>query len=404
MLTKKTVVLGVTGSIAAYKAVDLASKLIQEGATVEVVMTSAASEFVTPLTFRAITGRPVVTDMFELGSEFSIEHVALAERADVVVVAPATADIIARMAAGLADDMVCCTVLATKAPVIIAPAMHAGMYENPITQENIGRLKAGGFTLVGPAYGRLASGLVGPGRFVEVGEILTAVRRVLNRKADLSGREILVTAGGTQEPIDPVRFIGNRSSGRMGYALAEAARERGARVTLVTAPTSLSDPPGVEVVRVGRAVEMRKAVLKAADSKDALIMAAAVADYQPKVASEGKIKKGAHLLNLELVRTPDILAGVKGVPIKVGFAAESDNLVENAREKLKGKKLDLIVANDITLPGSGFGSDNGRVSLIDKRGRVEDLPLMSKREVAERVLDRVSALLRRRGPSLKGKR
>ncbi|MFC1962855.1 bifunctional phosphopantothenoylcysteine decarboxylase/phosphopantothenate--cysteine ligase CoaBC [Chloroflexota bacterium] len=400
MLAKKTVVLGVTGSIAAYKAVDLASKLAQEGAVVEVVMTPAAEEFVSLLTFRAITGRPVVTGMFEQDAEFSIEHVALAERADVVVVAPATADIIARMASGMADDMVCCTVLATKAPVIVAPAMHAAMYQNPITQGNIGRLKDCGFTVVGPAYGRLASGLVGPGRFAEVTEILAAIRGVLNRTADLAGCAVLVTAGGTQEPIDLVRFIGNRSSGKMGYALAEAARDRGASVTLVAGPTSLPDPPGVEVVEVRRAVEMREAVLKLAAGKDALIMAAAVADYYPGEASAGKIKKGAGVLKLELVRTPDILTEVKGVLIKVGFAAESDNLVENARKKLKGKNLDLIVANDITLSDSGFGSDNNRVSLIDKRGEVEDLPLMSKGEVAEKVLDRVAALLRRRGLSV----
>ncbi|MDP2744108.1 MAG: bifunctional phosphopantothenoylcysteine decarboxylase/phosphopantothenate--cysteine ligase CoaBC [Dehalococcoidia bacterium] len=399
MLSKKTVVLGVTGSIAAYKAVDLASKLTQEGATVEVAMTPAATEFVSPLTFRAITGRPVVTDMFDSGAEFSIEHVALAERADVVVVAPATADIIARMAAGMADDTVCCTVLATKAPVIVAPAMHAGMYQNQVTQDNIRRLKARGFHIVGPAHGRLASGGVGPGRFVEVEELLAAIRQVLDKRADLAGRAVLVTAGGTQEPIDPVRFVGNHSSGKMGYAIAEAARDRGATVTLVAAPNSLPDPAGVKVVRVGRAVEMREAVLKAAAGKDVLIMAAAVADYQPKVVSESKIKKGAVSLNLELVMTPDILAEVKGIPIKVGFAAESENLLVNARAKLKQKDLDLIVANDITLPGSGFGSDNDRVSLIDKSGKAEELPLMSKREVAEKVLDRVEALLQRRRPS-----
>ncbi|GAI33265.1 unnamed protein product, partial [marine sediment metagenome] len=250
MLADKTVVLGITGSIAAYKAADIASKLTQAGARVEVVMTESATKFIAPLTLRSITSRPVVTDMFELASEFSIEHVALAEAADVVAIAPATACIIAKLAAGIADDMLSCTVLATKAPVILAPAMHTNMFQNPVTQDNLTKLKARGFTIVGPAYGRLVSGKVGWGRLAEVDKIIDAISKVLERGRDLAGKRIVVTAGGTQEPIDPVRHIGNRSSGKMGYALAEAARDRGAEVKLITAPTSLPEPAGIEVSQI----------------------------------------------------------------------------------------------------------------------------------------------------------
>lgn len=396
MPAQKTVVLGVTGSIAAYKGVDLASKLTQEGYRVEVALTPAAEEFVTPLTFRAVTGRPVVTGMFDLSSEFSVEHVALAEAADVVVVAPATADIMAKMACGQADDMVSCTVLATHAPVIIAPAMHSGMYENKVTQENMTKLKARGFVFVGPSYGRLASGRVGRGRFVEVEEIIAAIHKILARKNDLAGRSIVVTAGGTQEPVDMVRFVGNRSSGKMGYAVAEAARDRGARVTLISAPASLPEPSGIDLLKVRTAGEMRDAVLAAVARADALIMAAAVADYRPRSVVAGKIKKDTDTLTLELVRTPDILREAKGDFVKVGFAAESEKLLENARKKLRGKQLDLIIANDISSPDSGFGSENDRVSILDAAGKVEEQPLMSKREVAEIILDRVAALIRSR--------
>ncbi len=389
MLAKKTIVLGITGGIAAYKAADLASKLTQAGARVEVVMTGSATRFITPLTLRNITGRPVVTDMFELASEFSVEHIALAGAADVVVIAPATANTIARLAAGIADDMLGCVVLATRAPVIIAPAMHTGMWEKPITQDNVAKLKARGFTVVDPAYGRLASGGTGVGRLADNETIISAIEQVLGKKGDLAGKVIVVTAGGTQEPIDPVRFIGNRSSGKMGYAVAEAARDRGAAVTLITAPTSLPDPTDIEVVRVGTAAEMKKAVAKAVAKSDALVMAAAVADYQPKRAARHKIKKEAAGagLTLELVKTPDILSEVKGNFIRVGFAAESEDVIENARQKLKSKQLDLIVANDITRADSGFAADTNKVTLIGKDGKAESLPLMSKREVAEKILD-----------------
>ncbi|MFC1941288.1 bifunctional phosphopantothenoylcysteine decarboxylase/phosphopantothenate--cysteine ligase CoaBC [Chloroflexota bacterium] len=397
MLANKTIVLGITGSIAAYKAADLASKLTQTGANVEVIMTESATRFISPLTLRSITGRPVVTSMWELASEFSIEHVALAEAADVVVIAPATANIIAYLAAGLADDMLTCTVLATEAPVIVAPAMHMGMFENSITQDNLAKLKARGFTIVDPTYGRLASGKMGLGRLVEVEKIIGTVKQVLGKSGDLTGKRIVVTAGGTQEAIDPVRYVGNRSSGKMGYAMAEAARDRGAEVTLITAPTSLPDPVSIEVTHVVTAVQMKEAVTKATGQADALIMAAAVADYQPKSAAKGKIKKEvAASLTLELIKTSDILAQVKGNFIKVGFAAETEDVLENAKKKLENKQLDLIAANDVSALDSGFGVDTNKVTLISPDGKVESLPLMSKREVSDKILDKVVALLGKR--------
>ncbi len=390
MMKGKTVVLGVTGSIAAYKAAELASQLTQAGAQVEVIMTEAATQFITPLTFRNITGRPVVTKMFELASEYSVEHVALAEAADVVVIAPATANTIAKIAAGIADDMLSCTVLATKAPVIVAPAMDVNMYENPVTQENIARLKARGFLMVGPGYGRLASGKMGLGRLVDTGEIMAAISQVLGKGSDLCGKRIVVTAGGTQEPLDPVRCLTNRSSGRMGYAIAEAARDRGAEVVLITAPTALHRPYGTEVVEVTTAQEMYQAVKKAVERADALIMAAAVADYRPAKMAESKIKRDkSEKLVLELERTPDILGEVRGNFLRVGFAAESEDLVANAKEKLRKKQLDLIVANDV----SAIGAETNRVVLIDRMGSTVELPTLPKREVAGRILDRVASLL-----------
>ncbi len=396
MLNKKTIVLGITGGIAAYKAADLASKLTQAGAKVEVVMTEAATKFITPLTLRNITHRPVVTDMFELASEWSVEHVALAEAADAVVIAPATANTIARLAAGIADNMLGTVVLATKAPVIICPAMNDNMYANSVTQQNVADLKARGFTFIEPEPGRLASGKIGgKGRLPETAKIIDVIEKVLGQKKDLDGKNIVVTAGGTREPIDPVRHIGNRSSGKMGYALAEAARDRGADVTLISANATLDDPAGVNIVKVGTAAEMKKAVGAAVKQADALLMAAAVADYQVELTAKSKIKKEMKdSLTLNLVKTPDILGEVKGNFIKVGFAAESENLLANAKKKLAGKKLDMIVANDITKADSGFDVDTNRVILIDKKGQAEELPLMSKREVAEKILDRVKDLLK----------
>lgn len=389
---KKTVVLGVTGSIAVYKAVAIASKLTQDRITVKVMMTEEATRFISPLTFRAITAQPVATDMFDLTSPFDIEHVSLAEAADIVVIAPATANTIAKLAGGIADDILGCTVLATKAPVILAPAMHTGMYEDPSTQANLDRLRSRDFTIVGPVWGRLASGGMGLGRFPPVEEIIGIIHQKLGKDGDLAGKRIVITAGGTQEPIDLVRFIGNRSSGKMGYAIATAARDRGAEVVLISGPSAEGRPAGVEIVDVHTAQEMFNAVQKATAKADVLIMAAAVADYRPLETYKGKLKKERATLTLELERTPDILAQTEDDLIKVGFAAESEHLIENAKEKLRAKRLDLIVANDITIPGSGFGSDNNQVVIIDRKGE-EELPLLSKREVADRMLDRVVGLL-----------
>ena len=396
MVRDKSIVLAVTGSIAVYKAVELASELTKGGAKVDVVMTEAAQEFITPLTFRAITQRAVVAEMFDPVSEFSIEHVALAKQADLVVIAPATANVIAKMAYGIADDMLGCTVLATKAPIIVAPAMNANMYQNQVTRENIAKLKKRGFTFVGPGYGRLADGEIGPGRFAELDDILGTIRQVLGRESDLTGKRIVVSAGGTQEPMDPARHIGNRSSGKMGYAIAEAARDRGASVVLVSAPTALAPPAGVEVIQVQTTLQMRDAIVKASAKADALLMAAAVSDYRPKTEAKKKIKKEVATLSLELVRNPDIISEAKGDFVRVGFAAESENVAQNAKEKLEQKKLDLIVANDITATDSGFGADTNRVIIIDRQGKVKRLPLISKSEVAHKVLDRVVELLPRK--------
>jgi len=393
MLINKTIVLGITGGIAAYKAADIASKLTQNGAMVKVIMTESAARFITPLTLHSLTSQPVVTSMWEQSPEPSITHISLAEAADVVVIVPATANMIAKLAIGIADDMLSCTVLATRAPIIIAPAMHADMFQNPITQENITRLKDRGFTIIEPDYGHLASGGTGIGRLAETETIIGTIKQVLGRSVNLAGKHIVVTAGGTQEPIDPVRHIGNRSSGKMGYAMAEAARDRGAFVTLITAPTTLPRPVGMEVINIETAVQMKEAVAKAVTQADALIMAAAVADYQPKSVAKAKIKKEAPGLTLELIRTPDIITEVKGNFIRVGFAAESENVIENARQKLDNKKLDLMVANDITAEESGFDVDTNKVTLIDREGKVESLPLLTKREVAGKVLDRVVELL-----------
>lgn len=393
MLANKTIVLGITGSISAYKAIDIASKLTQAGAKVEVVMTESAAKFIMPLTFRAITRRPAITDMFESTAESGVSHISLAEAADVVAIVPATADIMAKLAAGIADDMLTCIVLATKAPVIMAPAMNVNMFQNPVTQDNLAKLKARGFVIVGPVHGRLLSGRIGFGRLAEVDDIIGAIEQVLGKGGDLAGKRIVVTAGGTQEPIDPVRHIGNRSSGKMGYAIAEAARNRGATVSLITAPASLPAPAGMEVIHVETAAEMKGAVTKAVAQADALIMAAAVADYQPKSTARAKIKKETPTLTLELVRTPDILTEVKGSFLKVGFAAESEDIIANARQKLERKQLDLIVANDITDKDSGFGADTNKVTLIDRGGKAESLPLLTKKEVADKILDRVVGLL-----------
>ena len=393
-LVDKHIVLGVTGSIACYKALDLASKLTQAGAPVDAVLSYGATRFVTPLAFRSITHRPVVTDAFDPESEFANEHIALARRADLVVIAPATAHCIAKLAAGLADDPLTTTVLATRAPLLVAPAMDGGMYDHPATQENLDKLQQRGVTIAGPAAGRLASGMTGIGRMLEPSELLGHITAALGRNGDLAGRTLVISAGGTQEPLDPVRVITNHSSGKMGYALAAAARDRGAKVVLVSAPTALPAPPLVELVPVQTAQQMAAAVWQAVPQADALIMAAAVADYRPSSAADQKIKKSAAALSIELEPTPDILAAAQGNFLRIGFAAESENLHENAAAKVQRKNLDLIVANDITDASSGFGSDTNRVTLIDRHLQIEELPLLTKDEVSHRILDRVAQLLK----------
>ena len=395
-LDGKSVALGVSGSIASYKAVDLASKLVQMDASVDVVMTPAAREFVTPLTFAAITHRPVVTSMFEPQSELSINHVALAERADIVVVAPATANTIARIAHGMADEPISATVLATRAPVMVAPAMDANMYDSPATQANVETLLERGIHVAGPAEGRLASGLVGRGRLLETADLLGHIRILLGRDGDLAGRKIVVTAGGTQEAIDPVRVITNHSSGKMGYAIAEAARDRGARPVLITAPSALTDAVGVETVRVDSALSMRDALNHECIDADAVIMAAAVADWRVAEVAGRKVKKGdSDTWTIDLVKNPDLIAGISSEKIvKVGFAAETESLVENAKSKLVSKDLDLIVANDVTASDAGFASDDNRVIILDRGGGIDRLPLMSKYDVGVEVLNRVLPLFR----------
>jgi phosphopantothenoylcysteine decarboxylase/phosphopantothenate--cysteine ligase len=332
--------------------------------------------------------------MFEPAPPSAITHISLADEADIVVIVPATANIIARMAAGIADDILTCTVLATKAPIVVAPAMHNNMYLNPITQENIAKLKQRGFTIIPAVHGRLASGSLGYGRLPEITEIMGIIQQTLGINGDLAGKRIVVTAGGTQEAIDPVRYISNRSSGKMGYALAEAARDKGASVTLITAPTALNTIAGIETVQVQSAKEMKEAVIKATAKTDVLIMAAAVADYMPKTTAVQKIKKAADSLALELVKTPDIISEVTGKFLKIGFAAETEDLIANAKKKLTNKALDIIVANDVSVKGSGFGADTNKVIIIKKDGKPEDLPLMSKREVADKILDNIGKMLK----------
>ncbi len=395
----KRVLLGVTGSIAAYKAADLASKLTQAGASVDVLMTWSATRFVTPLTFRSVTHRPVITDLFDVDSPEAVEHVALAKEADALVVAPATAHMLAKLALGLADDPISVVALATTAPLIVAPAMDANMWSAPAVQRNAQTLAERGAVIVGPLQGRLASGLYGWGRLAETPELMGRIAQALGAGGDLAGRVIVVSAGGAQEPIDPVRVVTNRSSGKMGYAVAEAARDRGADVVLVKAPTALPDPPGVRVVAVETSEQMRDAVHEAARSADALVMAAAVADYRPAQPRARKIKRAESAsLAIEMERTPDIIADAPADIVRVAFAAESDDLLANARAKLTSKGVDLVVANDITLPESGFGADANKAWLVDARGD-EELPLMAKYDVAAAILDRVAALLAERGAS-----
>lgn len=392
-IQNKRIVLGVTGSIACYKAADLASKLVQSGALVDTVLTEAAREFISELTFKSLTHREVHTSLYSPNSNLSINHVALAESADLIIVAPATANTIAKIANGISDDVLTTTILATTAPIIIAPAMDANMFDNPATEANVTTLIGRGFFIAGPAEGRLASGLMGKGRMIEPFDIMGAASMLLGKDGDLSGKKIVVSAGGTEEAIDPVRNITNRSSGKMGYAIAEAARDRGAMVSLVAAPNHLAKPIGISVTNIQSAEDMKKAIEDECLEADALIMAAAVADWRPleKLDSKAKKDKSDHW-SLELVKNPDIVAGINSSKlIKVGFAAESENLVENSKTKIESKNLDFIVANDITAADSGFSVDTNRVTIIHPDGTTEVLPLMSKYDVAHSILDRVKS-------------
>jgi phosphopantothenoylcysteine decarboxylase/phosphopantothenate--cysteine ligase len=396
----KRILLGVTGSIACYKAADLASKLAQAGALVDVVLTQAATQFITPLTFESVTGRQAYTEKDLWGGQGHVLHVGLGHAADLLVIAPASANTLAKLAHGLADNLLTVTALAARCPVLVAPAMDGGMYAHPATQANVDLLKQRGGIILGPVEGHLASGMQGVGRMMEPADLLGHIRWFLGRAGVLHGRKVVVTAGGTQEAIDPVRYITNRSSGKQGFALAQAALDLGAEVTLIAGNTSLIAPAGAQRVDVGSAEEMLSAVLVALPGADALLMAAAVADFKAAQVAAHKIKKQAGAPSIQLELAADILAAVAdyksrhGFPrLTVGFAAESQALLENAQVKLAKKKLDLIVANDISARDAGFAVDENRVTLLDAVGGVEPLPLMSKAKVAEAVLERLVSLL-----------
>jgi phosphopantothenoylcysteine decarboxylase / phosphopantothenate---cysteine ligase len=389
------VVLGVTGCIGAYKAAEVLRELQKRDVDVHVVMTEAATRFVSPLTMEALSRHPVFLDQFALGEQSDIRHISLADAAELLLVAPATANSIGKFARGIADDALSTLYTATKARVAVAPAMNVNMFDHPAVVENLEILRGRGVAVIEPGAGYLACGWLGKGRLAEVADIVDAAMRLLARRRDLEGDTVLVTAGPTVEDIDPVRFVSNRSSGRMGFRLAEAARDRGARVVLVSGPTVLAAPSGVEYVPVRSAEQMAAAVETHAASATVVVMAAAVSDYRPAHAAPSKVKKGDGGTTLELVRTPDILRGLgakKGKRLLVGFAAETDDLLANARAKLAAKNLDLIVANDVTRDGAGFGGDTNAAVLIDREGREEEVGLSTKRELADRILDRAMAL------------
>jgi phosphopantothenoylcysteine decarboxylase/phosphopantothenate--cysteine ligase len=400
ILKDKNLLLGVTGSIAAYKAADLASKLAQEGSHVDVILTQSALQFITPLTFQSVTGRRAFTDEDLWGREGHVRHIGLGKAADLLVIAPLSANTMAKLAHGIADNLLTVTALAARCPLLLAPAMDGGMFAHPATQANLETLQQRGAIVVGPAEGHLASGLSGVGRMVEPQELLGQIRLALSKGGPLQDRNVVVTAGGTEEPIDPVRAITNRSSGKQGFAVAQAALDRGAQVTLIAANTQLPTPAGARRVDVRTSEEMLAAVLEAVSQADILIMAAAVSDFRAANPSGEKIKREKGIPQVELERTPDILAAVaaqrssSSTPrIVVGFAAESQDLRQNALAKLHAKKLDLIVANDITASDAGFAVDTNRVTLLDAGGGEEDLPLMSKADIAENLLERIVAML-----------
>jgi phosphopantothenoylcysteine decarboxylase/phosphopantothenate--cysteine ligase len=391
---EKKIVLGVTGGIACYKAVELVRLLVKEAFTVQVIMTRGAMEFVTPLTFQTLSGRPVATETFSLTQESQIGHINLADSADLFVIAPATANAIGKIAAGIADDLLTTVVLATKAAVLIAPAMNIHMYENPILQENMRKLRRVGYHLMEPAEGYLACGYEGKGRLPEPEKILEEIRSLLKRK-DLIGEKLLITAGPSREPLDPIRYISNRSSGKMGYALARAAVRRGAEVVLVSGPTALEPPSPARLISVNTTAEMRDAVLQEFSTCTAVIMAAAVADYHCVEVPSQKLKRGQAPLDIRLEPNPDILKELgqkKNGKLLVGFAAETEKLLENATRKLREKKLDIIVANDVTQAGSGFDGDTNIATIVDRSGAFKALPLMTKDELADRIYDRLLSL------------
>lgn len=391
MFSGKNIVIGVTGGIAVYKAVDLVSRLKKLGAEVNVIMTESAREFVMPLTFQTISNNPVAIDTFAPPQKWSVEHISLAQKADLFMIVPATANIIGKMANGIADDMLSTTVMATKAPVLIAPAMNTGMYENVIVQDNIKKLKSFGYEFVGPGAGFLACGDIGAGRLIEAETIISKAEGLLIGKKDLLGKKILVTAGPTQESIDPVRYITNHSSGKMGYAIAEAAIQRGANVTLVTGPTNLRVPDDVEVIHTKSAQEMYEAVSDRFEDCDIVIQSAAVADYRPKNVSNQKIKKSGNL-QIELDRTKDIAFEIgkrKSNQCLVGFAAETENLIENAKGKMERKSFDYIVANDLTASGAGFKSDTNIATILSAKGMVKTLPKLTKKELAHEIINSI---------------
>jgi phosphopantothenoylcysteine decarboxylase/phosphopantothenate--cysteine ligase len=417
MLLNRSIVVGVCGGIASYKAVDLVSQLQQAGALVDVIMTEQAEEFIRPLTFATMSHRPVYNNLWEPSGQAAEIHIALAERAELLAIVPATANTIAKLAHGLADNMLTAVALATKAPLLLAPAMYKEMYTHPATQTNLALLRERGAHIVEPEVGRLASGAIGPGRLPDTAILLGAIEMVLGEHGDLAGRRVIVTAGGTQEPIDPVRYISNRSSGKMGYSLATEARNRGAHVILISGPVALSAPYGVELHHVNTALQMRDAVYDLITDADVLVMSAAVADFSPANPAKHKIKKSktnkgrgdedAEALSLLLVQSPDILGelgelvGTLEGPmrqtqrhlIRVGFAAETDNIITNAQNKMSRKQVDLLVANDVTRSDSGFGTDTNKVFIVHANGVIEDLPVMPKTSVAAAIWDRIVPLL-----------
>jgi len=391
---EKTVIIGVTGGIACYKAVELVRLLVKDSLAVQVIMTRAAMEFVTPLTFQTLSGKPVATESFNLTQESEIGHINLADSADLFVIAPATANVIGKIAAGIADDLLTTVLMATQAPVLIAPAMNIHMYENPILQENIRKLRRIGYHFMEPAEGYLACGYEGKGRLPEPEKILEEIRSLL-RKKDLLGERFLITAGPSREPLDPVRYISNRSSGKMGYALARAAVRRGAGVVLVSGPSAIEPPSAVRLIPVNTAAEMRRAVLEQFPECTAVIMAAAVADYRPVDASSKKLKRGKAPLDIRLEPNPDILGELgrrKNGRLLVGFAAETEELIANATRKLHEKNLDLIVANDVTQAGGGFDGDTNIATIVDRSGASDSLSLMTKDELADRIYDHLLVL------------